>query len=135
MHYFCLCLILSLFWIILRLIFGQIIFLRHWLSNLNFNLPEDKTRIITSIAHWSENTVLGQQFVFSRLLADFDAQYGKLGVLGARESIYEKKNIWPRRSKSFKMTFKVWFLPFPRIYWTFGGLGGVQSKRLWNTFL
>ena len=43
------------------------------------------------IAHWSENAVLGQQFVFSRLLADFNAQYSKLGVLWVRESIYEKK--------------------------------------------
>ena len=63
------------------------------------SFTEEKTRKIglyrefLCTAHWSENGDLGQQFVFSRFLADFDAQYGKFGVLGVRESIYEKKNI------------------------------------------
>ena len=60
------------------------------------------------IAHWSRFPIFYQQVFFSRLLADFDAQYGKLGVLGVRQSIFEKKNIWPQRSKTFKVTFKVW---------------------------
>ena len=58
------------------------------------NTPTVICQIFISLnAHWSENGDLGQQFVFSRILANFDAQYGKMGVLGARESIYEKKNI------------------------------------------
>ena len=43
----------------------------------------NKLKYIPTNAHWSENGDLGQQFVFSRILANFDAQYGKMGVLGA----------------------------------------------------
>ena len=91
-------------------------FKNHFLNN-NCNLRHSNIHYIKKyslapkpyyVAHWSRFPIFYQQVFFSRLLADFDAQYGKLGVLGVRQSIFEKKNIWPQRSKTFKVTFKVW---------------------------
>ena len=74
-------------------------------------------RSVCPNAHWSENAVLGQQFVFSRFWADFDAQYGKLGVLRVKESIYEKKKYMTSKVKDLQSLI----LPFSWFYWTFRG--------------
>lgn len=43
------------------------------------------------IAHWSRFPVFVQQLFSSRFLADFDAQYSKLGVFGVEEFFFSKK--------------------------------------------
>ena len=55
-----------------------------------------------TIAHWSRFPIYYQQVFFSRLLADFDAQYGKLGVLGVRQSIFVKKKNMTSKVKDLK---------------------------------
>jgi hypothetical protein len=49
------------------------------------NLPK------STIAHWSRFPVFVQQLFSSRFLADFDAQYSKLGVFGVEEFFFSKK--------------------------------------------
>ena len=60
---------------------------------MNLILMNIKTCFIWGTAHWFRFPVFVQQLFFSRFFADFDTQYGKLGVFRVEELIFDK-NIW-----------------------------------------
>ena len=60
------------------------------LNRISFTIEKQGYKDFT-IAHWYRFPVFVQQFFFSRFLADFDAQYGKLGVFWVEEFIFGKK--------------------------------------------
>jgi len=61
----------------------------HFLPILMLNMAN--CNFLGSNAHWYRFPGFVQQFFFSRFLADFDAQYGKLGVFWVEEFIFGKK--------------------------------------------